>query len=153
MTVSVRRPRQRRGKGPPVFLNRAVLALLRSPLHGLLDAGMCELDYRGRRTGRAIALPVLYAPHDNNVVVLVGDAPDKRWWRNFAEPAPVSIRRGSQVRTGTARLVPPEDPAYAPAWAAYSRRHHIAHEPTDRLVLIETTRSAGSGPAPEAGTP
>jgi hypothetical protein len=85
-----------------------------------------------------LALPVLYAVHDNQFVVLVGDAPDKQWWRNFTGPAVISVRRGRQVRTGIARLASPGDPAYAPAVAAYAQRHHIARQPTDRLLLIET---------------
>ena len=39
--------------------NRCVLAVLRSPLHTLLDPGLRELRYRGRRSGRSIALPVM----------------------------------------------------------------------------------------------
>ena len=49
-----------------------------------------------------------------------------------------SRRRGGQVRAGIARLVSPDDPGYAPALAAYERRHHVASEPTDRLLIIET---------------
>ena len=42
--------------------NRCVLAVLRSPLHALLDPGLCELRYRGRRSGRRYALPVIKIP-------------------------------------------------------------------------------------------
>lgn len=118
--------------------NRLVLALLRTPLHPLLGGGMCELSYIGRRTGRRISLPVLYAADSQRVVVLVGDAPDKHWWRNFTTPGLIEVRRSGQVRAGTARIVPPDDPAYEPAWQLYTERHHIAGQPTDRLLLIET---------------
>ena len=67
--------------------NRCVLAVLRSPLYTLLDPGLRELRYRGRRSGRSIALPVMYARDGNRFVVLVGNAPGKSWWRNFQTPA------------------------------------------------------------------
>jgi hypothetical protein len=139
MSVDLAGPRLLHHRRPPALLNRATLAMLRSPLHRLLGRALCELDYRGRRSGRAIALPVLYASWGNRVVVLVGDAPDKQWWRNFTQPTAVGIRRGWQVRAGIGRLVSPDDPAYLPARAAYIRRHHIEPQPTDRMVVIETT--------------
>jgi deazaflavin-dependent oxidoreductase (nitroreductase family) len=117
--------------------NRMVLGLLRSPAHGLLDPGMCELRYQGRRTGRPVALPVLYARHGDRFVVIVGDAPHKQWWRNFIRPAPVQVRRGGQLRPGIGRVVPPDDPSYPSAWAAYQHGQHVQREPTDQLVLID----------------
>jgi hypothetical protein len=117
--------------------NRIVLGVLRSPVHGLLDPGMCELRYRGRRTGRQVALPVLYARHGEQFVVIVGDAPDKQWWRNFISPAPVQVRRGGQLRSAIGRVVTPDDPAFEPAWRAYEEGQHVEREPTDQLLLID----------------
>jgi hypothetical protein len=71
--------------------------------------------------------------------LLGGDAPDKQWWRNFTAPGPIEVRRGGRTRAGTARIVPPDNPAYASAWQLYTKRHHIARQPTDRLLLIENT--------------
>jgi hypothetical protein len=116
-------------------------------LHGLLDPGICELRYRGRRTGRGVALPVIYARHGEGFVVVVGDAPDKQWWRNFTDPRPVEVRRGGQLRVGICRVVAPDDPAYQPAWQAYIQRQHVPREPTDRLLVIEFS---GGQPMPAA---
>jgi F420H(2)-dependent quinone reductase len=124
---------------PPGAVNSLVLVLLRSPLYRLLGSGMCELSYVGRRSGRRVSLPVLFAAGGRRVVVLVGDAPDKRWWRNFVTPGPIEVRQGRRSRAGTARIVPPDDPAYPAAWQLYATRHHIAKQPTDRLLLIEVT--------------
>jgi hypothetical protein len=133
------RPGSRRhARRPPGVVNSLVLAMLRSPLRRLLSTSMCEVSYLGRRTGRRVSLPVLFAADHTRVVVLAGDAPDKRWWRNFTAPGPIEVRRGGRIRTGTARIVPPDDPAYASAWQLYTKRHHIAGQPTDRLLLIET---------------
>jgi len=137
MTTSTRTPVRRHSSRPPAVVNAMVLGLLRSPLHVLLDPGICELRYRGRRTGRTVALPVIYAEHGDAYVVLVGDAPDKRWWRNFTEPRPVEVRRAGHLRAGTCRVVPPRDPAYEPALQAYVHRQHLRPEPGDRVLLIE----------------
>jgi hypothetical protein len=131
--------RSRHARRPSGTANRLVLALLRSPLHWLLGGGLCELSYRGRRTGRRISLPVLYAADGKRVVVIVGDAPDKRWWRNFTDSGPIEVRMGSQTHAGTARIVPPRDPAYPSAWQLYTEQHRIAQQPTDQLLLIETS--------------
>jgi F420H(2)-dependent quinone reductase len=137
MTTGTDTPRRRHARRPPAAFNRMVLGLLRSPAHGLLNPGMCELRYQGRRTGRRIALPVLYARHGDQFVVVVGDAPHKNWWRNFIHPAPVQARRGGQLRPGTGRVVPPDDPSYQPAWHAYQHGQHVNPEPTDQLLLID----------------
>ncbi len=133
--------RNRHARRPSGTTNRLVLALLRSPLYRLLGGGLCELSYPGRRTGRRISLPVLYAADGERVVVIVGDAQDKRWWRNFTEPGPIEVRMGSHTRAGTARIVPPRDPVYPSAWQLYAERHRIAQQPTDQLLLIDLSSS------------
>jgi hypothetical protein len=137
MSPERERLRNRQARRPSGTANRLVLALLRSPLDRLLGGGICELSYLGRRTGRQISLPVLYAADGKRVVVIVGDAPDKRWWRNFTTPGAIKVRRGSHIHAGTARIVPPDDPAYPSAWQLYAERHRIARQPTDLLLLIE----------------
>jgi hypothetical protein len=118
-------------------VNRIVLGLLRSPLHALLDPGICELRFRGRRSGRPIALPVIYAGYGEKYAVVVGDSAAKRWWRTFTAPWPVEVRRGGRLRSGTCRVVAATDPEYEPAWQAYSRRQHVPRDPGDRLLVID----------------
>ncbi len=137
MTTHAGTPGHRHASRPPGVLNDMVLGLLRSPLHAVLDPGICELRYRGRRTGRTVALPVIYAEHGDAYVVLVGDAPDKRWWRNFTGPRPVEVRRAGHLRAGTCRVVAPNHPAYEGAVRAYMRRQHVTPEPGDQVLLIE----------------
>jgi hypothetical protein len=95
-----------------------VLAVLRSPIHGLLDPGLCELRYRRRRTGTTVSLPVLYAIYARHYVVVVGDAADKRWWRTFIQPWPVQVRQGGRLRPGLGRMLNADDPEYQTAWQA-----------------------------------
>ncbi len=117
--------------------NRCVLAVLHSPLHALLDPGLCEVRYRGRRTGRRYAVPVMYAEAEGRIVVLVGDAPGKNWWRNFRGPRPVTVRRAGVLRRGVARILDPADEGYAENVQGYVRRHRLVPLPTDRLLVIE----------------
>jgi hypothetical protein len=125
---------------PPRALNRLVIDLLGSPLHGLLDDGLCVLRFHGRSTGRPIALPVFFAAGGDHIVVLVGDASDKQWWRNFTTPAPIEVHRGGQVTRGSARILATDDPAYPMACRTYRDRHHIDQQPTDRVLLIDVNR-------------
>ncbi len=131
---SAAHPRRRRHP----LLNRLVLALLRSPVHGVLDPGLCELRYHARLTGRQVSVPVLYAARGDRFVVVVGDADAKQWWRNFVRPYPVRVCRGGECRSGMGRVVPATDPGYADAVELYLARHDIGIEPTDRVLLIET---------------
>ncbi len=122
--------------------NRWVLALLRSPVHHLLDPGLCELRFLGRRSGTEIALPVIYARDGNRTVVLIGDAPGKTWWRNFRTPYPVRIHRGGRTRPGTGRVLAPADDGYLHAAYVYTKRHGLVPQPTDRLLVIDPSEGA-----------
>jgi hypothetical protein len=128
--------RRRHTHRPPALVNRAVLAVLRSPLHRVLDTEMCELRYR-TDDGRTVCLPVLYAADGDQYVVLVGDTADKRWWRHFRRPAAVELRRGGPSGAATGRILPPSDPGYYAAVRAHQDRHHVPIEPTDQVLLIE----------------
>src|SRR5689334_5025311 len=145
MATDARVSHRRHASRQPAALNAMVLGLLHSPLHGLLDPGICELRYQGRLTRRTVALPVLYAKFGEGYVVLVGDAPDKRWWRNFTGGHPVEIRRGGRLRTGTCRVVAPDEPSYEPAMQAYVRRQNVSPEPGDRLLVIEFADARSGG--------
>ena len=134
VTVEERRALHRRRH---TALNHVLVTLLRSPLHHLLDTELCELSYRAPRSGRTVDLPVMYAYDGADLVVLVGDAPAKTWWRAFRKPGPVEIRRGGNVRRGTARVLDPDDPRYAAATLMYEHRHGIRPVDGDRVVLIE----------------
>jgi hypothetical protein len=118
-------------------VNRIVLTLLRSPMHGLVSRGLCELRYRAPRSGRLVCLPVGYAADGERIVVLAGFAADKRWWRAFARPYPLEIRRGGTLRRAVGHVVRPDDPAAVAAAAAYRVNHRVTIHPTDRLLLID----------------
>jgi hypothetical protein len=131
---------------PPLWFNRLTLAVLRSPLHRLADPDVCALSFRGRRSGRRIAVPVLYSVHDDALVVLVADATDKQWWRNFRQPHDIDARYGGRRRAATCRVLTASDPSYQPAAAAYERRHHVTPGPGDRMLIINPRSSECTSP-------
>ena len=88
-------------------LNPLIAGLLRSPLHPLLSPGLLLLTVTGRRSGRRYSIPVGYQRDGDDVVVLVSEARRKQWWRNYYEPAAVSVRLRGRERTGRAELVAP----------------------------------------------
>ncbi|MGY0234212.1 nitroreductase/quinone reductase family protein [Longispora urticae] len=119
-------------------VNRLVLGLLHSPLHALLEGGVCELSFTGRRTGRLIRLPVMYARTDRTVVVMAGDAEAKRWWRNFRTPHRVTVTLHGVTHNGKGRVLVAGDPQYDQSCAIYWERHpDVRLQPGDRLVRID----------------
>ncbi len=142
MTVRrIREPaRTRSVTRPPAWFNRFTIAVLRSPLHRLADPDVCMLTFTGRRSGRRIAVPVLYAARGVTLIVLVGDAADKQWWRNFHQPRRLEVRFRGRTLDATARILTRPDPAYPTAASTYRERHHVDPGPGDRLLII-TPRS------------
>jgi F420H(2)-dependent quinone reductase len=101
---------------------------------------VCALTFRGRRSERRIDVPVLYATRGDALIVLIGDAPDKQWWRNFRLPRDVEVRCRGRTLTATGRILAHTDPAYHEAAKTYQERHQVAPGPGDRLLII-TPRS------------
>jgi deazaflavin-dependent oxidoreductase (nitroreductase family) len=117
--------------------NRVVLTVLRSPF-GRLLAGLCTLEFSGRRTGRTVHLPVQYARDGDQVAVYVGHSAGKRWWRNFTDPHPVRVSAGGHTSAGTGRLTFPGDPDRTTAERIYRQRYpKVAPAVHDPMVLID----------------
>ena len=70
--------------------NKCVAALLRSPLHGLLDGGTMLITLTGRRSARTFTIPVNYA-RDGDALIVVSQS-DRSWWKNLRGGAPVRVR-------------------------------------------------------------
>lgn len=87
------------------FGNGMVSAVLRSPLHGLVSRSLALFTYRGRRSGTEYTIPVGYVERGGSVLVLAGRPEGKNWWKNFAEPSPVTLRLRGRSVSGTAVLL------------------------------------------------
>jgi hypothetical protein len=120
------------------LLNRIVLAVLHTPLRFLLDPGICELSFTGRRTGKPVRLPVIYAREGGTVAVLIGDAKHKTWWRNFSTPRPIDVRIKAGTYRGTATLARTGSEDFARGISLYTHRFRdLSFEPGDQLVVIK----------------
>ena len=87
------------------YFNPVIRALLRSPLHPLLDAqGLMLLTFTGRRTGRRFTIPVGYHELADGMWVLTGS----QWRFNLRGGAPVVVRLRGADRPGRGTLV--DDP-------------------------------------------
>ena len=88
--------------------NGVVDFVLGSRFHWLLSRGLTLITVTGRRTGRRYTIPVGYLETSDAVVVLVGDAPSKTWWRNYIEPGAIEVLLRGLPRSGRAVVVPPD---------------------------------------------
>jgi deazaflavin-dependent oxidoreductase (nitroreductase family) len=91
--------------------NPIVSAVLRSPLHRLASGGLMLITFTGRRTGTQHTIPVQYAHDDEGIVVAVGWAAQKRWWRNLRGGGEVElVVRGRRMPAHAEALTGAEDP-------------------------------------------
>lgn len=108
--------------------SRWVGALLRSPVHRLLDGQLVLLEYRGRRSGRGQSVPVAYAREGDDLVVYAGRHETKQWWRNFSLPRSVHVRLRGASYAGMAQVVQTDHAARD----AYERRFPRAARAIER---------------------
>jgi hypothetical protein len=86
-------------------INPLMVWLLQSPLHRLVSGSHLLVVYRGRRTGIERRFPVGYATAGDEVVILVGRAEAKMWWRNFLTPWPITLVLRGRTVHGTGLVV------------------------------------------------
>src|SRR5262245_1987421 len=86
--------------------------LLASRWHGAMSDRILLLRITGRRTGRRYTIGVGYAEAgDGTLDVLVSDASNRTWWRNFIGGGPVDVvlRGGEHTAHATAHRAPSPD--------------------------------------------
>ncbi|MGY1779918.1 nitroreductase/quinone reductase family protein [Geodermatophilus sp. SYSU D01036] len=134
-------------------VNPVVRALSRGPGHRLLGRHLVVLSYTGRRTGRRHELPVMAAPDGDDLVVLVGGAAGKTWWRNLeAGPRDVTVRRDGRDLPCLARLLPPGAPGRDDAAAAYRAAFaRVRVAPDDPFVLLRPATASRRAPVRRTG--
>ena len=130
-------------------MNGIVDVVLRSRFHWLLSRGLTLITVTGRRTGRRYTIPVGYLETSDSVVVLVGDAPSKTWWRNYRHPAPIEVRLRGVPRFGRAAVVPPGSEEFRRSAEEGFRRSRIiprlfgiAFDPNRGLTVEDAERLA-----------
>jgi len=128
-------PVQQRGNGHQPLMNRVVLAALRSPLHGLLDAATIGLRYLSAGRGQ-VTLPVMYVTSGPELVVLVGRSVAKTWWRHFLTRRPVDVWWHGAWQPTTAQAFAADTPKHTAAAADYRTRHPHIKTTQDPVVLV-----------------
>jgi hypothetical protein len=130
-------------------MNPLVDLVLRSRFHWLLSRGLALITVTGRRTGRRYTIPVGYLETSDAIVVLVGDAPSKTWWRNYVRPGPIEMRLRGVPRSGRAVVVPPDSEQFRQSADESFRRSRfiprlfgIAFDPSRGLTADDAVRLA-----------
>jgi hypothetical protein len=121
--------------------------VLRSPL-GRLLGGLCALRFVGRVSGRLIALPVQCAREKSQLVIYVGHAAGKQWWRNFMNGHDVQVRVSGVSYLGRGHVVGIEHPARDSAEQVYRRRYpKVEVARADPMVIIDLATGESEGAA------
>jgi hypothetical protein len=83
--------------------NPAMIRLLRSRWHRPVSRRAALLGITGRRTGHRYEICVGYSQHSNDVIdILVSDASNRTWWRNFVDGGQVAVVLRGEERVGWA---------------------------------------------------
>lgn len=129
------------------------LSALGSPLARGLRHNLCQLRYQARLSGRHIALPVSYARMGDSIVVRVGRADTKTWWRNFRTPRPLSVLLDGRWYRGTGHVAQPDSLEYEQSAAVYQAAFPRVRMPsTDPIVVIELAGGDEHRPIERAAT-
>ena len=84
-------------------VNRVTVALLRSPVHRLVSGSTLLLSLTGRRSGRALQIPVSYKTDGDGL--LITSLRRRLWWRNLRGGAAVRVLLAGEERTGHATVL------------------------------------------------
>lgn len=79
----------------------------------------------GRKTGRRYTIPVGYHQVADAIVIMIGEAKTKTWWRNYRTAGPIEMRlRGRSLR-GRAQLLPADAAEFRQRADASFRRSRV----------------------------
>jgi deazaflavin-dependent oxidoreductase (nitroreductase family) len=122
--------------------NMFMIRLLCSPLHRLASGSLLLITYHGRVSRRRFTIPVLYADHDGTLIIFVGHAEQKRWWRNVRDGAEVEVRLRGRRLAGQAEVV--GDRATAATYLDRYPRARPAVEAAESPIFVRITALAPS---------
>lgn len=128
------------------LVNLVPKLLLTSPLHRVVSSRWAIIEFTGRKSGRRFRTPVAYVRDGDRIVL----STDSRWWRNFADAAPVQLRlRGRDVPGTATALADPRESADAirrlvDAIPSYAKPAGLARQ-HGRVSDDEITRAVAAG--------
>ena len=93
-----------------MWYNPIIVAILRSPLQGMISSGIMLVTMTGRKSGRRLRLPVNYVRDGEEEDLLWTTSLRKRtWWRNLRGGAPVTLRLRGKNRPATGTAIEDEE--------------------------------------------
>jgi len=108
--------------------NAVFIWILRSALHGLMSKELLVLEYRGRKSGKAYAIPLGYVEHDGVPYCVTREY--SSWWKNVASETQVTIwLRGVRTEAIAQRM-----PAGSPEGRAAFIKFLVTNPGTASLV-------------------
>lgn len=126
-------------------LNPLMMAILRSPLHGLLSSGLLLLEYRGRRSGRALQLPLSYVRHEGALYLCTRNS---KWVLSIGAGADVHASVRGRRTAMRAQVLDPSSAEALDALRAFVRAnpgtgvnlYHVARDRDGRPVEADLRR-------------
>ncbi len=97
---------------PPVWLNKMITWMLRSPLHGVVSKDIMLITVTGRKSGKKYTLPISYVREDD-LVLCSTDRVGRKWWKNLRGGADVLLRLRGQDIAGRATVIDDDPEAIA----------------------------------------
>ena len=83
------------------IMNPVMIALLRSPVHGMLSSTIMVISFKGRVSGKTYSIPVSYYRAGDQVYCFT----HAKWWRNMTDSAQVELLVRGGKMTGQAVAV------------------------------------------------
>ena len=83
------------------IMNPLMIALLRSPVHGMLSRTIMVITFNGRSSGKVYSTPVTYFRTGDQVYCFT----HAKWWRNMVDGAQVELLIRGRKMTGQAVAV------------------------------------------------
>ena len=100
-------PKERAQAGTmPLWLNRTMSWLLRSPLHGMISGSIMLITFTGHKSGKIYTTPISYTRQGEQIIAFTHSP----WWKNLRDGGPVTVRLQGRDRQGSAQAVA-NDPA------------------------------------------
>lgn len=118
------------------FINRIVILLLRSPMHGFWSNSLVVIRFQGRKTGRQYETPVRYVQAGDQIQCFTSKSGN--WWRNVAAADQVTLL----LKGGEANYTP-QVTVDDPEKIAAALRHCLSLFPQDAVYHDMTFESKG----------
>lgn len=100
----------------PLWLNRTMSWLLRSPFHRVLSGSIMLITFSGRKSGKIYTTPISYSRQGAQIIAFTHSP----WWKNLRDGSQVTLRLQGRDQQGYAQAV-----ADAPATILPYLRIHL----------------------------